>query len=138
MKAYVYVFGIPGGAIVKVGSSNNPEKRVNALRKFPGMQRGELLFARECSTRLAAFDLESRAHIHLWRARMEGEWFSIDAGEAIAGIESASRDSRCLAVARLDRPKNPRLVAAAKANWVKRREQYGPSGSYCRDRENAA
>lgn len=79
---YVYIIGMPGQAISKVGISNRPAKRLKQLRTGSPFKLF-LAFEFETPAKWVARELEAAFHKVLRRERMNGEWFSIDVEQAM-------------------------------------------------------
>ncbi len=109
----VYVFGEPGALLVKVGVSDRPRARAQALRRNGGS--GEMLYV---SSPRATQMTERHAH-RLLRARfwVEGEWFCCGESIAKAAVRRAVKVQRRKAVAshrktRLAMPEGVKRVLA--------------------------
>ena len=83
--SFVYVMQV-APAVVKVGRSNIPERRAHQLTRVWG-QKVAVVFKLHCGNAPA---VELAAHRMLAAYRIEGEWFSVEAQEAIRAIEVAA------------------------------------------------
>jgi len=84
---YVYVMGSEGGP-VKVGISTNPDIRLVQLKAgccFPIT----VFFRAPIAERSTAYRIEQTFHRVYREYQRYGEWFNIDAEQAIEGIETA-------------------------------------------------
>lgn len=125
----VYVFGVPGDNLVKVGFSGDAAVRARTLRLDEGMPRARLLFAFCCRSRDEAIAVEQGAHDRLMAFHLEREWFLADAETAIEAIEQASAEHAPKDCLVLHPAVNRRQSLAAKAAWETRRARYGRSGN---------
>ena len=96
---YVYLMQDGAGG-VKIGHSNNPDKRLGSIRNGSST-RVELVKAWEMS-RDAALNMETEAHALLSYARVSGEWFKVSTTYAEAvlnALASPTGDAFSLALA---------------------------------------
>jgi hypothetical protein len=88
-RAFVYVISA-GDGVRKIGFSRRPKERRGMLQSQSDYTlTGEVAF--ECSPMAAPY-IERAAHRRLASARVEGEWFTVDAETAIATIKAAAND----------------------------------------------
>jgi hypothetical protein len=85
--ASVYVFEDAGFG-VKVGVSQHPDYRCSTLEKERGRSLS-IRYTTDTFERPAAFSVERRAHEILSDYRLEGEWFSCSAQDAVNAIAAA-------------------------------------------------
>ena len=86
--SHVYVVGLQAGGAVKVGISNDPVRRMAALRMGWAGQPMALFFAQEHPQ---AQRVEGRALRLLAQHRIGGEWFSVTPEAAIAAVRVATK-----------------------------------------------
>ncbi len=82
------VYIIACGDCVKIGISNNPEKRLETL--ITGMSDlPRIVATREFASRKDALDVETDMHRWFGRSRTRGEWFRISVRQAMAKLRTA-------------------------------------------------
>ncbi|MFF9594058.1 GIY-YIG nuclease family protein [Streptomyces sp. NPDC014646] len=82
-SSFVYVIGPPGSNRVKIGTSNNPEKRLKELQTG-NPDRLEVLWSTP-----GGRELESMLHRAFAAYRVEGEWFDFGGVEPVGAIPHA-------------------------------------------------
>ncbi len=90
MKSVVYVFGVPGDNLVKIGCSRQPGRREGALRRSARMPSARMLFEQPHPVADLMW-LERAAHRRLAEDRIypREEWFLVKAHVAIEAIKDA-------------------------------------------------
>ena len=86
MKVFVYVIGREQGP-VKVGISQNPEKRLGAIQSGCPF-RVKVLHKSPARDLRHAYSHEQIFHEIYAPKRLVGEWFNLDADLAIEGVET--------------------------------------------------
>lgn len=87
---FLYVIGITGNRIYKVGRSSDPVKRMANLQcAIPIDLTLEAVF---CVASSGAEQLERAAHRALVRHNVRGEWFRLDANEIVGAIQKCATD----------------------------------------------
>lgn len=76
MKWHVYFASASDGS-VKIGTSNDPKRRLRQLSRDTGL-RLRLLSTIDCRGRRSAYLLEQRLLLHFRLLRRHGEWFTPD------------------------------------------------------------
>lgn len=71
-----FVYFITDGEFIKIGISNNIQKRINSIQTG-NPKRLELLRSIECTFESHAINLEKLLHRALSEHRVKGEWFAI-------------------------------------------------------------
>ena len=88
---YVYWFG-PSLPSVKIGHTNDPDKRLNQLGNDTGVPDHLASFAAIVWLDRKREKVEARAHAMAAPFRRSGEWFDLPAHEALAYIISAAKE----------------------------------------------
>lgn len=88
MANYIYVIAEAGSGFIKVGVAQNPRARLSTLQTG-NPRKLSLEFVHECQSRLAAEQVEYRAHGTMLRWRKEGEWFDVPLDHAIQEVKWA-------------------------------------------------
>jgi len=83
-RQYIYVIKNPENDRVKIGVSNNVEKRLKTLETGAGTKLDLVYQSIICSN---AFDIENTVHKHFQEYRVFGEWFEIDVNKVINYLE---------------------------------------------------
>lgn len=83
-RQFVYVIRNPENDRVKVGVSNNVEKRLHVLETGAGTKLDLVYKSIVCSN---AFDIENMVHKHFNECRVFGEWFQVNASKVINFLE---------------------------------------------------
>lgn len=83
-RQFVYVIKNPENDRVKIGVSNNVEKRLHVLETGAGTKLNLVYKSIVCSN---AFDVESTVHKHFEEYRVFGEWFQVDVNKVINFLE---------------------------------------------------
>ena len=83
-RQFVYVIRNPENDKIKIGVSNNVEKRLHVLETGAGTKLDLVYKSIVCSN---AFDIENMVHKHFNEYRVFGEWFQIDASKVINFLE---------------------------------------------------
>ncbi len=83
-RQFVYVIRNPENDRIKIGVSNNVEKRLHVLETGAGTKLDLVYKSIVCSN---AFDIENMVHRHFNEYRVFGEWFQIDASKVINFLE---------------------------------------------------
>lgn len=86
LPGWVYVARRDGR--VKIGMTGNPAQRIRGLATSGGLA-VVVLELREFSTRLSAVEIERQLHLKFRAKRLEGEWFSCGAPEAVTALRRA-------------------------------------------------
>lgn len=85
MNGYVYIIEQVGSNFCKVGVSDRPAERIVSLqRKNPN--RIAIRYILEPAGTVGAYALEALIHSHLAGARLDGEWFKMDARQVMRTI----------------------------------------------------
>ncbi|MER6503708.1 GIY-YIG nuclease family protein [Streptomyces sp. NPDC001455] len=100
-SSFVYVIGPPGSNRVKIGTSNNPEKRLKELQTG-NPDRLEVLWSTP-----GGRELESMLHRAFAAYRVEGEWFDFGGVEPVGAIPHAVQTAHT-SPWRSSRPSGPR------------------------------
>lgn len=85
---FVYIFETLGGFFCKIGVSNDPVRRLDAVRTGCPFYLG-LAYKFEVPSRRYAEAVESAAHKNLEAHRESGEWFSVPSDLCVEPIERA-------------------------------------------------
>lgn len=80
----IYVVEKENGA-VKIGISQDVEKRVHALSKQGGFKIVKLFYTKPCSN---AHEIEREMHTRYKELRIDGEWFNISFEKAVKSLKS--------------------------------------------------
>ena len=83
-RQYIYVIKNPENDRVKIGVSNNVEKRLHTLETGAGTKLDLVYQSVICSN---AFDIENTVHKHFDEYRIFGEWFEVDVNKVINYLE---------------------------------------------------
>jgi hypothetical protein len=91
-QAYVYVIA-SGEEVVKIGVAKNTQGRLRGLQTAHS-RKLSVMYEVACCDRSEAYAIEGRAHDALRASALEGEWFAVSPGEAMAAVQQAMRDIR--------------------------------------------
>ena len=83
-RQFVYVIRNPENDRIKIGVSNNVEKRLHILETGAGTKLDLVYKSIVCSN---AFDIENMVHKHFNEYRIFGEWFQVDTSKVINFLE---------------------------------------------------
>jgi hypothetical protein len=116
---YLWVCRVPGGTFVKVGMTNDPDRRAKEFRTSCPFRVTEHLIC-QCPTRSDAAGLE-KLLLHTFRAyRQHGEWVRVPDGKIeqfVGGCTAIARNTVSpLAEFRAHKPRRKRRAAARTAS----------------------
>ena len=80
----IYVVEKENG-VVKIGISQDAEKRVRALSKQGGFKIVNLFYTKPCSN---AYEIEREMHTRYKESRIDGEWFDISFEKAVKSLKT--------------------------------------------------
>lgn len=83
-RQYIYVIKNPENDRIKIGVSNNVEKRLNTLETGAGTKLDLVYKSVVCSN---AFDVENTVHKYFSEHRVFGEWFDVDVNKVVNYLE---------------------------------------------------
>lgn len=90
-SSWVYVIKDPSTGYLKIGRSNNPERRRNHFQTATP-QVLEIVHTHHATGELDADDIEARLHRMLSAQRVTGEWFNVTLDQVKAALEEVLRD----------------------------------------------